>query len=163
MAYTDTAKIKAMLKDVKITSSTSPATTDVNQFIVEEEAVINGMLSEIYVTPITGAQSVAILSKVATLKVSQRIKDVIQIQGEGDGKDRDAFTNWSVMADKIMKDLLPTAKISGGKSLSLKPKVYLTDATLNKGHHGRDNSIIKSGPPTSTATKATFVKGVDGW
>ncbi len=116
-----------------------------------------------YVTPVTGANSLLILSKVATLKVSHRITKIIEIEDAGDGKDRAASANMWKEAERILMNTLPEiVDLGGGKVTRRRPLMPLPDAPINKGVPGITNAVSKTQKATPTGG-ATFVKGADNW
>ena len=163
MAYTTEAKVKSQLKDIKIDDDTTPSTSDISTFISEEEAEINARLSEMYITPVTGTESVKILSKVATLKVAARVTRILEVEDAGEGKNRPAATAWATEAERLLSNVLPTYRdLSGGKVTRARPVMPLPDATINKGVPGISASVTK-GQTAVDSTKATFTKGADNW
>ena len=167
MSYSTVAKVQAMLKGASITSSTNPNLTDLAVFIAEEEAEINSRLSEIYSVPIIEAGSplaFAIVSKISTLKISARVKSIIQVQGESEDKVRSPAYAWAKEADEMLKNCLPTYSDSNGKTVRVRAVMPLPDATINKGQPGIGNAVSTSSAlGVGRTSRDTFQRNRDNW
>jgi len=156
MAYTTVDKIKSMFRSIKIESTgTSVITSEVENWISEIEASVNAKLKAYYVTPITGTESLKILSLIITYKVAHIIKTVLEMTSENSDKNQEAQTNLDLKADKMLEEILP--KWNDDSNRFDPPIMPLPDA------------VIVAVPPSgasivsSQSLTPTFTKGGDNW
>lgn len=74
--YCTVSQIESEFKNITFTVDSSVTISDVERFIEEASAYIDGVLDSVYVTPITGVVSLLIVQQVCIWLVSQRIKDI---------------------------------------------------------------------------------------
>lgn len=83
MAYAVYTDIQSEFKGITFgASGTSVIQSEVTEFIAEEEAVINQMISKRYDTPVTNATSILILKKIVIAFVSYRVANILYIKRE---------------------------------------------------------------------------------
>lgn len=81
MAYTTFAEISADFKDLTFTSTTNVKDTDVTQFIVEADALINAYVGNVYVVPVTtSGEGLNLLKFLSRSLVSGRIKKLMEVK-----------------------------------------------------------------------------------
>jgi predicted metal-dependent hydrolase len=158
MAYTTEDKIKAMFRNIDIGANTAVTTTEVATFIEEADAYIDSKLYDYYETPVTGTESLKILSVISTYFVAHRIKTILELNKQNSDKNQEVQTNLQKIAEKMLNDLIPQTKMCGGKCVTTEPILKLTDA-VSKEFAPSTASVTsyKSG-----LTK-TFEKGGDNW
>lgn len=158
MAYTSEDKVKAIFRKINIDASNSALTpTELTIFIDEAEAEMNGVLFDYYTVPITGVESLKIVSKISTLKVAHLImvgplKDMHKkLEGEGN------LMDLGKMAQDLLDKLIPEwdAKNESFK----KAKVRLYDAAAKDYGPGKGSKFRVSTPTGDPI----FKKGVDSW
>lgn len=133
MAYTTVDQVQGQFRSIVFATDTDVTIAEINQFIAEEEAVINSRLTEYYVTPVTAnVDALNILSKVATLMVSHRVRAILQTE-----KRDELLSNWKKEAMDIMLRILP----EGDK---LRPYMPLPGATLSKGFPMIHDSVVST-------------------
>ena len=92
MAYASWEHIQSEFKDLDLSCSTKITLTEVNRYIQETDAEINGAIGLIYSTPVTQLEPALILRTICIDIVVDRIKRILGVktgveeadQGEGD-------------------------------------------------------------------------------
>lgn len=103
MSYCTVEQVASEFKNIKFTEDSAITIYEVQRFIAEADAVIDGKLSQVYVTPITGDVSLLIIQKISIWLVAQRIKDIQQLKT---GDSRTNQLDSTVRLDKKAMDLL---------------------------------------------------------
>ena len=80
MAYCSESDVKIEFKNITWDTSGGIASATVAEWTVQESAVIDSYLSERYVIPVTGTNSLSVLKKVAILLTSHRVKMALQVK-----------------------------------------------------------------------------------
>jgi hypothetical protein len=83
MAYVTETLIEAEFKDIDFTASSAVTTTDITEFITQEEAMLNAQLNTVYSVPIASASSPIafnVCRLAATLFVKARILDILYVK-----------------------------------------------------------------------------------
>lgn len=80
MAYTTKTAIQSEFKDITFDTSTAVTSTDVNEFISQEEALLEAEIAAIYLTPITASGSLPIMKNLSTMRVKARILDILYVK-----------------------------------------------------------------------------------
>lgn len=83
MAYVAVSDISSEFKDISFTSSTPVTDTEVDEFISQEEAVVNAWVGKRYTVPVTLAdnpESFKVLKKIATMLVVHRVREIMQVK-----------------------------------------------------------------------------------
>lgn len=82
MAYTTNAEVAADFKDLPFTTTTNVKTADVDQFIVEADALINSYVGSAYVVPVTAGEGLQLLKLLSRSLVTGRIKKLMEVKQE---------------------------------------------------------------------------------
>lgn len=78
MAYSDVADVESEFKDLSFTTSTNVTSDDVDQFIIEADALIDSFLVKRYVTPVTsGTVSLELLKLYSRSIVADRVRGIL--------------------------------------------------------------------------------------
>ena len=80
MAYCSESDVKIEFKNITWDTSGGIASATVAEWTVQESAVIDSYLSERYVIPVTGTNSLSVLKKIAILLTSHRVKMALQVK-----------------------------------------------------------------------------------
>jgi hypothetical protein len=146
--YTTVAAIQSEFKSVTFGASTAVTSTDVDEFITQEETALEAEVGTIYAIPITGAAGISIMKLMATLMVKARIVDLLQVK-TGDAK-ADQVNSGEPLRDRVHGDNGLLTKI-------VSKKLTLTGATLVESSGG-----VKSYAVDNDLTPE-FQSGVDQW
>jgi len=156
MAYTTETRVKAWFRDLEIDAANTDVTTAaLAEWIEEVEAEIDAKLSNYYVTPITGTESLKIVRKISTMKVAHIIKTVLEVTEQVSDNKQEVQTNLDKKADKMIEDLLP--KWNKDADRFDEPVMPLPDAT-------RINVSPVGGSVMASSTHdPTIEKGGNNW
>lgn len=125
MAYTTVNKIKSMFRGIEIEASDTALTiSEVDDFIVEIDSVIDGRLANYYEIPITGVESLKTVGLISKLLVSGMVADVLRMSGS---KESYAGSNYTKRGKELLNSIAPEMDCS--KKCATKPTVKLPDAT----------------------------------
>jgi len=164
MAYTTVDKVKSMFRKISVKADTGDEKTntvltieEVDEFILETDAMIDCRLEKYYTVPITGVESLKIVGMISKFFVAETVKGILKVDVRSD-KTQDVQGNLGKKAEKLLNDLLPmfnkTAKrweaalciLSDANSLSSPPdsgSVFSTQVPVNT--NDRRRIIIKGG------------------
>lgn len=78
MAYTDSEEVQADFKDMDFAISETVTSDDVDQFIVEVDALINSYVGKRYTVPVVSGDGLNLLKLCSRSLVAARIKAVMQ-------------------------------------------------------------------------------------
>lgn len=147
MAYSTSAEVQSDFKNLPLSTTTMVTLADVEQFIVEADALINSYVGMRYETPVTAdASTLALLKLFSRTLVADRVKKIMEVKqttNQSANQDtRGAYSTRDVMlALKQIKD--GDLKLSG--------------ATLNASNGGIfSNNVANEEEPT-------FKKGYKQW
>ena len=90
MAYTTKEEIQADFKDLTFTTTSNVKIVDVEQFIIESDALINSYIGERYVVPVTTGEGLQLLKLYSRLLTTARIKKIMEVKQD---KGQDANQN----------------------------------------------------------------------
>lgn len=91
MAYTTLAAVQDEFKSLVFSASSTPTTTQVTEFIVQEEATLDARISKRYTVPVTaGTGALSIMKRLATLLVKARILDRNEVKTGNQDTDQGA-------------------------------------------------------------------------
>lgn len=145
MAYASKEDVAGEFKSISYSSTTNPKDSQVDEFITQADAFINAKISNKYVTPVTGADSLSILKNISVWFVADRIKDILKVKNVSDEVDQGVregslYKRAMDMLDEIAKGdlILPDATLATSK---IGPRSYANDNNL----------------------EYTFKKGVNQW
>lgn len=81
MAYTTFAEVQADFKDMTFeVSGTNVIQSDVTQFIVEADALINAYVGARYAVPVTSGEGLSLLKMCSRCLVTARIKKIMEVK-----------------------------------------------------------------------------------
>ena len=81
MAYVTSTEIAFDIKNIDFTTPDTPiGTTEVDEFISQEEAVVNLTISNRYIVPVVDAESIKILKRITTAFVVFRVAKVLNLK-----------------------------------------------------------------------------------
>ena len=162
MAYTTEAKIKGMFRNIQILAATGTEENDtaitleeVATFISEADAEIDAKLNLYYVTPVTGVESLKILSTISTYKVSHRIKTILELVQPVSDKEQQVQTNLEMKASALLEDVIPHYD---AQYKVWKPAVAKLPDAVEKEYAPSTGSIF-----SSAVNVPIFTKGGDNW
>jgi len=116
-------------------------TTKIDGLIAQSDAYINGRICQVYVTPITGAESLLIMKKISIGLTAERIANILRINSKS--KDQEQLNN-----KDLIKEAKEDLKFIANKELSLQ------DATLLSST-GSVNSYTLSNEVTRAFNQGT--------
>ncbi len=82
MAYTTYTEIQSDFKDMTFSTTTLVTSTDVTQFIVEADSLINAYVGARYTVPVTTGDGANLLKLLSRCLVSGRIKKLLEVKQE---------------------------------------------------------------------------------
>jgi hypothetical protein len=80
--YSNISDIEAEFRSTQFTSSSAVTSNQVVEWIKQESAYINGMISVRYVTPVasTYEEAFLILKRICTFRVAERVKNKLEVK-----------------------------------------------------------------------------------
>ena len=145
MAYTTKAAVQSEFKSITFDTTTAVTAATVNEFIVQEEALLDAEIGTVYVVPVTGSGALSIMKNLATLRVKARIMDNLPVKtGKGEV---DQGTGGEGIREKVQAII---DKIK-------EKKLILPGASLLESSGG-----VKSYTATQSKTH-TFQRDIDQW
>lgn len=144
MSYAVYGDVQAEFKDITFSSTTKVKDTEVTEFIVQADALIDAKVGMKYETPVTASGSLPILKMICIMLVSSRVKKILQVKTPEAEKNQEAAPDESRLAMKMLEE------ISSGK-------LPLPGATLATSHDGVASYNVDEG------ICHTFKKGEDQW
>lgn len=112
MGYCTQTDIEAEFKEIVFSGSSAVTTTELAEWIDQESAYIDGRVGLRYVVPVTATNALKVLKRICLFRVSQRVKNVIEVKAEVDQKrSEEKYIQNKVMTpnddlDLIIKGLL---------------------------------------------------------
>lgn len=104
--YATAEDIQADFKEITFTETTSITTEDVEQFIVESDALINAYISNRYVTPVvTGTQGLALLKLLTRSLTAARVKRILEVKQEKNADPNQNVLGVLLSVSKVMEIL----------------------------------------------------------
>jgi len=82
MAYTNKNEIQADFKDITFDNESNVKSSDVTQFIVEADALINAYVGKVYAVPVTTGDGKNLLKLCSRSLVAARIKRILEVKQE---------------------------------------------------------------------------------
>ena len=80
MAYVTSAEIASEFKNLSFGTNNAVTSDEVDEFISQEEGVINLVISNRYEVPVTGAESVKILKRITSAFVAYRVAKILDLK-----------------------------------------------------------------------------------
>lgn len=153
MSYCTVDQVKSMFRCLD--DVTNPAVTDaeIQEFIDEACATMNGCLGELYQLPITeiaNPESFKILRKVCRMKVADILDDILNDYGEADKKPM-----WGKKAKELFKQICPPKDPKTCQRCE--PTLKLPDAIFLGANNPGQTINVKA------TTGRIFEKGQDNW
>lgn len=144
MAYATVANVTSEFKNITFSVSSPVTTAEVERFIEEADAHIEGVLSQKYVTPITGTTSLIIVRQISIWLVVQRVKDILAVKSGNQSANQEQGERLDNLAKDMLKDIIDE-------------NILLSDATL------LDNSDGAFDYNSNNNITQTFKAGEDQW
>jgi hypothetical protein len=143
MAYSTNSDIQSEFKNLTYTSG-GISSSEVDNFILEEDAFIDGIVGRKYETPVTGTYSLRILKTISIQLVVSRIKRILAVKTGRPELDQDSSSNLFAMAKTKLDDIA-------------EGRLILSDATLARSSDGVDSFAV------SDDIKHIFKRDQDQW
>ncbi len=121
MPYSTKDDVALLLKGMTFSSITKITDAEVTDMITARDAWIDGKLSEIYQTPITGTESLKILKIISKYFVAAEVVDIVIT---ATGKDNPVAKRWTDFANQMLDEI-----ISGDLDLSDAARAGISDLT----------------------------------
>jgi hypothetical protein len=153
MAYTTEALIESEFKSVDFGASTAITSSDITEFISQEESLLNARLSGRYVMPTTGTEAVKIMRRLSTMMIKARVLDILEV------KTGDTTPDQGMPGDGLRKQVDDIVK------MILEGDMDLVDATLSEASEGvsdYNSRNIQYPEPTPTLIR-TFGRDSTQW
>ncbi len=148
MAYCVNTDVKAEFKNLVYQSSGGITSGEVDTWITETDAYINGRIGLKYSTPVTGTQGVLILKTVSIWLVAHRVKNrLMTLTGTKGEQSSEPVEGYDVAAEKRL-EMIVTGMLP------------LSDATLARSNDGVDSYSYSQSEDTEAPI---FHRGVDEW
>ena len=148
MAYTTYQEIQADFKDVTFTTTSNVKSSDVTQFIVESDSLIDAYIGTVYTVPVeTGDSALALLKLLSRSLVTARIKKIMEVK-----QDKSTDANQNVVGVLLS----PTQVMNILKDLQ--KKIIKLDGALVLSTSGGFNSFN-----VTNSTEAVMKKSDQQW
>lgn len=89
MGYCTQVNVEAEFKAITFDADTTVTATELAEFISQADALIDSIIGNKYVVPLTGATSLLVLKYISTLLVSDRVRKVIAVRTPVGDKNQD--------------------------------------------------------------------------
>jgi len=107
MAYSVYGDVQSEFKSTTFGASTKITSTEVTEFISQADAMIDGIVSGKYVTPVTGSESLKIVKMISINLVAGRIWNILEREGtDAKNKGHDLIEFAKAMLKKITEGKL---------------------------------------------------------
>ena len=143
MAYSTNANVATEFKNLTY-SSNGITSAEVDGFIEEADAFIDGIVGRKYVTPITGANSLLIIKTISIQIVVARVKKILAVKTGIPETDQDSSDNMFGMAKTKLDDIAEGCLV-------------LKDAALYRASDGVDSFAV------SDDLEHIFKRDIDQW
>lgn len=80
MAYAVFGDIESEFKNLSLATGHALVAVEITEFISQEEAVINAMISNRYETPITGTQALKMMKSISIAYVAYRVAKILNLK-----------------------------------------------------------------------------------
>jgi phage gp36-like protein len=105
MAYTQYSEIQSDFKDITFAAGQNVTDTDVTQFIVEADALINSYVGQKYVVPVTTGDGLNLLKLYSRCLVTARIKRLMEVKQEKSTDANQNVTSVLLSPSQVIKQL----------------------------------------------------------
>ena len=143
MAYSTNADVQSEFKNLTYTSN-GITSAEVDEFISQEDAYIDGMVGGKYATPITGSESLKIIKTISIYLVANRVKTILAVKTGISKTEQDSVSSLASIAKEKLKMIREGTLI-------------LSDATLARASDGVDSFAV------SDDIKHVFDRDKDQW
>jgi len=103
MAYSTNAQVVLEFKSLGTGAGSTIPTSTIDSWITEADSYIDGRLSTLYVTPITGTISLSIVKTISIWLVVDRINAKMQVKNAGR---KEGLKDYRQLAEDMIKDIL---------------------------------------------------------
>jgi len=157
--YTDVTKVKSLFRRIKIEADTGTESTntvitteEVDEFILEQEAIVSARLSSCYNMTTVGTESIKIIGVVVKYKVASVIQNIMALTTTNSHKTEQVVTSdWAAMAIEMLDKICPPEEC--GECVK-EPIMPLPDTPL-KSRSPESQAIMKSNTSTPVFKKDT--------
>ena len=121
MSYCATTDIQSEFKNITIGSATRVTTSEVEEFILQADNVINSRLSTILTTPVGSAASpnmFSVCKRLSTMLVVNRLKSILEIKTGSEKTDTEKPENLETKALDEIDEIIIKRQILDGVRLS---------------------------------------------
>lgn len=105
MAYTTYQEIESDFKDITFIAGQNVTDTDVTQFILESDALINSYVGQKYVVPVTSGDGLNLLKLYSRCLVTARIKRLLEVKQEKAASADQNVTSVLLSPTQVIKQL----------------------------------------------------------
>jgi len=159
--YTDVTKVKSLFRRIKIEADTGTESTntvitteEVDEFITEQEAIVNARLSSCYDMTSVGVESIKIIGVAVKYKVASVIQNIMALSTSNSHKNEQTVTgDWALMAIEMLDKICPPENC-GEDSCVKTPTMPLPDTAL-KSRSPESQALFKSNTSTPQFKKDT--------
>ena len=128
MAYSTNTDVKAEFKNLTYSSNGIPS-AEVDEFIDQEDAFIDGIVGRKYATPVTGTYALKIMKTISVQLVASRVKRILAVKTGIPETEQDSSSGLFGMA-KTKLDAIAEGRL------------ILSDATLSNATDGVDSFAV---------------------
>jgi len=143
MAYCTNSDVQAEFKKLNFDSS-GITSAEVDEFINQEDAYIDGVISQKYDVPVTASESLKILKTISIHLVAYRVKAILAVKTGIEATDQGGENSLKAMADQKLTQIV-------------EGKLRLRDADLANSYDGVKSFAV------SDDIDHIFDRGVDQW
>lgn len=80
MTYATSSDIESEFKNTTFAAGQPLTDTEVDEFIIQEEAIINAIISNRYETPITGSNAAEVMKSISIAYVAYRVAKILNLK-----------------------------------------------------------------------------------
>ena len=128
MAYSTNSDIQSEFKSLTYNSN-GITSAEVDAFIEQEDAYIDGIVGRKYVTPITGTYALRIMKTISVQLVASRVKRILAVKTGIASTDQDSMGDLFQMAKTKLDDIA-------------EGRLILSDAVLARASDGVDSFAV---------------------
>jgi hypothetical protein len=107
MAYATASDVQSEFRNADFSASNAAVSTaEVTEFLVQEEAIINGQIGGVYSVPVSSSSTIAvsILKAILIMRVKSRICSILAVKtGDPKGEQGNASTELKEKSDKLVE------------------------------------------------------------
>lgn len=135
MSYSTNALVASEFKSITFSATTAVTDSEVDQWIIEADAYINGRIGLLYTTPITGSISLEVLKSISIGLVAQRVAYAMEIKSTTAKGDQYIPKNLIEQAEKRLEMIVNRQLLlSDANEISTNAgvKSYTSENTVNR-------------------------------